>query len=40
MSDLAVKHGFYGPEWDGGDITNAQDESGEALTVVVTSKTW
>lgn len=39
MGDLAVKHGFYGPEWDGA-ITNAQDEAGEALTVSDPKETW
>ena len=39
MGDLAVQHGFYGPEWDGA-ITNAQDEAGEALTVSDPKETW
>ena len=39
MGDLAVKHGFYGPEWDQDTVT-AQDEAGEALTVSDPKETW
>jgi len=41
MGDLGVKHGFYGPEWEGGASSeNAQDEAGEGLIVSDAKETW
>ena len=39
MGDLAVQYGFYGPEWMVHD-ENAEDESGEALTVSDKNEAW
>ena len=39
MGDLAEKYGFYGPEWAVHD-ENAEDESGEALTVSDKNEAW
>lgn len=39
MGDLAMKYGFYGPEWDGPHEV-AQDEAGEALTVSDPNEVW
>jgi dipeptidase len=39
MGDLATQYGFFGPEWDA-DLTTAQDESGEALTISDPNEAW
>ena len=39
MGNLAVQHGFYGPEWDDDEVF-AQDEAGEAMTVSDPRETW
>lgn len=38
MGDMAVKYGFYGSDWSGGDMSLAQ--AGEALTVIDKTEAW
>ena len=38
MGDLAVRLGFYGADWSGGDASLG--EAGEALTVIDPAEAW